>query len=523
MSTNAETTKPANGTKKKVVVISMMTLAIMNVTTVMSLRGLPTQAEYGLTSIFYYVLGAVFLLIPTALVAAELASMFPEKGGIFRWVSEAFGPDWGFASIFYEWAAIVVWFPTVLIYASVAFAYILAPESFDAALAGNKFYVIAVLLVIFWGVTLFTFRGMQSSARLSALGGLFGTIIPGAILIVMAIVYVALGKPIQMPLHTGIIPKFTDFQNVVLAASIFLYFAGMEMQAVHIVHLKNPTRNYPLSLFVATIIILTVFILGTLAVGVIIPQKDISLTQSLLVAYRDLWSAFGIPWMGNVMAAMLAFGVLGQVSVIVAGPSTGLLAVGKAGYLPKFFQRTNKNGIQVPILIVQGIIVSVLALALAVLPSVQSAYQILGQMATIIILVMYLIMYIAALRLRYTQPNKHRPFQIPGGTSGLWVVGSVGVLGAAGAGILSFVPPQQIATGTPAIYVGILLLGCAIFVAIPFIIYALRKPDWKSADADFAPFDWEIEGRKPSQVSKWAVGYVPKAPVAESTATPSAT
>ena len=85
-----------------------------------------------MSSIFYYVIAAVVLLIPTALVAAELASTFPEKGGIFRWVSEAFGPSWGFAALYYEWQSIVVWFPTVLIYASVAFAYIVGSASFDA-------------------------------------------------------------------------------------------------------------------------------------------------------------------------------------------------------------------------------------------------------------------------------------------------------------------------------------------------------------------------------------------------------
>ena len=253
MSDTAKT--QAQPAKKKIIVISMITLAIMNITTVMSLRGMPSQAEYGMKSIFYYVLAAIFLLIPTALVAAELASTYPGEGGIFRWVSEAFGPDWGFAAIFYEWAAVVVWFPTVLIYASVAFAYIAAPQSFDAALASNKLYVIAVTLLVYWAVTLFTFRGMGSSSKLSSFGGLFGTIIPGAILIIMAIVYVVMGNPIRMPMHTGMIPTFSGIGSFVLAASIFLFFAGMEMQAVHIGQLKKPSRDYPLSVLIATVVI----------------------------------------------------------------------------------------------------------------------------------------------------------------------------------------------------------------------------------------------------------------------------
>lgn len=488
--------KPKSG--KKTAAISMLAFAVMNVTTILSLRGLPAQAEYGLTSIFYYVFAAVVFLIPTALVAAELAAAYPKQGGVFRWVGEAFGPRWGFAAIYYQWQAIVIWFPTVLIYGAVSVAYIWWPQSFDQALAANKLYTIAILLTVYWTVTFVTFRGTGASSKLSSLGGLFGTIIPGALLIVLGGVYVARGNPIQMPLHTGLLPDFGNFHNMVLAAGVFLFFAGMEMQAVHITSLKNPSRNYPLAVLIATIVVVTIFVLGTLAVGVVIPHSAINLNQSLLVAYRDLWSAIGLPWLGNVMAAMLAFGVLGQAAVIVAGPSTGLLAVGKAGYLPHFLQKTNAQGIPIAILLVQGSLVTLLCAAFTVLPSVQSAYQILSQMATIIYLVMYLIMYVAAIRLRYSQPDTARPFKIPGGNVGMWCVGIIGLAGALIAAAISFIPPPQIKTGSPAVYVGSLLVGCAVFVAIPFLVFAFSKPGWKAKDSDFEPFAGTAAARTPT-------------------------
>ncbi len=489
-------------TAKKAVVIGMMAFAIMNVTTIVSLRGLPAQAEYGLTSIFYYIFAALVFLVPTSLVAAELASTFPKQGGIFRWVGEAFGPRWGFAAIYYQWQAIVIWFPTVLIFSAAAFAYMLWPQSFDLALSNNKTYTVIVLLAVYWFVTLFTFRGIDASVKLSSLGGLFGTIIPGGILIVAGAVYVALGNPIRMPTDTGLIPDFSNFNNMVLAAGIFLYFAGMEMQAVHVRHLKSPSRDFPMSVLVASVLVILLFVLGTLAVGAVILPKNIDVNHGLLTAYRDLWMAFGLPWMGNVMAAMLAFGVMGQVSAIVAGPSTGLLAVGKAGYLPHILQRTNAHGIPIVILLVQGVLVTLLCFAFTVLPSVESAYQILSQMATIIYLLMYLAMYVAAIRLRYTQPDMPRPFKIPGGNLGMWIVGIVGLIGALIAIAISFIPPKQISTGSPIVYVGILVVGCAIFAVIPFLIYAFHRPTWKAADSDFELFEWQVEGRKPSQVAK---------------------
>ena len=489
---------------KKVVVISMLAFAVMNVTTIISLRGLPSMAEYGLTSIFYYVFAAVVFLIPTALVSAELASAFPKQGGVFRWVGEAFGPRWGFAAIYYQWQAIVIWFPTVLIFAAAALAYVWWPLSFDQALANNKIYTIIVLLAVYWAVTLFTFRGIKASSQLSFLGGLCGTIIPGSLLIILGVVYLAMGKPVALDLHSSLLPDFGHVRNLVLGIGVFLYFAGMEMQAVHVQNLKNPARDYPLSVLIATVIVVVLFILGTLAVSLVILPKNIDLNQSLLAAYRDLWAAVGAPWLGNVMAALMVFGVLGQVSVIVAGPSMGILAVGKAGYLPHQLQKANANGIPVTILVIQGAIVTLLCAAFTILPSVQSAYQILSQMATVIYLFMYLLMYVAAIRLRYTQPNKVRSFKIPGGMFGMWAVGILGLAAALLAIAISFIPPSQISTGSPAIYIGILLFGCALFAVVPFAVYAIHKKTWKAADSDFEPFDWETEGRKPSEVSKLA-------------------
>ena len=108
MATNSKKT----GTAAK---IGVMTLAIMNVAAVVSLRGLPAEAEYGLSSAFYYLFAAIVFLIPTSLVAAELAAMFSNKeGGVFRWVGEAYGKRYGFLAIFLQWIESTIWYPTVL-------------------------------------------------------------------------------------------------------------------------------------------------------------------------------------------------------------------------------------------------------------------------------------------------------------------------------------------------------------------------------------------------------------------------
>lgn len=496
--------KPARKT-----VITMWAMTILIVTNIVSMRGLASQAEYGYTSILYYVLAALVFLVPYSLVCAELASTWTKSGGLFRWCSEAFGPKLGWAAMYYDWQMVVIWFPAVLMFGAVALAYIFWPDTFDASLSKNVIYTLIVVLGIYWIATFNTFRGTKFANKLSTLGGLFGTIIPAAVLILLGVIYICLGNHNFIDSQQPFWPDFSKFGTIVLAASIFLFFAGMEMQAVHVSNMPNPAKDFPKSVFLAVAIILGVFIFGTLAIGFVIPQKDISLLASLLVAYNHLFASIHCEWLGHVIALFLTFGVLGQVSCVIAAPSSGMLSVGKAGYLPRSLQKTNKNGIQVPILWIQGIMVSILALVLVVLPSVQSAYQILSQMSTVIYLTMVFIIYFAFIRLRRTEPNVKRGFRVPGGEFGKWLVTIVGCIGALAAMVLSFVPPTQINTGSPAVYVVILVAGSAIFLAVPFIVYAKRKASWRDPSTTFEPFEWEVEGRTPSEVSKWPAGYVP--------------
>ncbi len=478
--------------------IGILTLAVMNVTAVVSLRGLPAEAEYGLSSIFYYLFAAVVFLIPVSLVAAELATGWPEKGGVFRWVGEAFGPRWAFLAMFMLWIEVTVWFPTGLTFGAVSLAFISPDQRWDQALSANNMFVLGVVLAIYWLATFIAFRGVESFARVSKWGGIIGTIVPAGILIILGFAYLFGGGKPQIDLSwKDLFPDFTNFNNVVLAAGIFLFYAGMEMNAIHVKEVDNPARNYPIAILIAALGTVAIFVLGTLAIAFVIPQAKINLTQSLLVTYFDMFKWAHIAWLGPVMAIALAIGVLAGVVTWVAGPSSGLLTVAKAGYLPRFWQKTNAHGMATHILLVQAILVSALSVMFVVLPSVQAAYQILSQLTVILYLVMYLLMFAAAIYLRYSQPNRPRPYTIPGGDAGMWLIGGLGFLGSLLAFVLSFIPPGQISVGSPTTYVGILIGLTVVFVALPFLIYAVRKPHWRDPESDFAPFTWELESGHP--------------------------
>lgn len=486
----------------KTVKLGVFTLAIMNVTAVVSLRGLPAEAIYGVSSAFYYLFAAIVFLIPTALVAAELAAMFQDKqGGVFRWVGEAYGKKIGFLAIFLQWVESTIWYPTVLTFGAVSLAFIGMNDAHDMALASNRFYTLAVVLIIYWAATFISLKGMGWVGKVSKIGGLVGTIIPAGLLVLLAIIYLSTGGQSQMDFSGNFFPDLSHFDNLVLAASIFLFYAGMEMGGIHVKDVENPSKNYPKAVFIGSAITVLIFILGTFSLGIIIPEKDINLIQSLLVGFDNYFRYIHASWLGPVIAVALAFGVLAGVLTWVAGPSKGIYSVGKAGYLPPFFQKANSKGVQKNILYLQGGAVTVLSLLFVVMPSVQSFYQILSQLTVLLYLIMYLLMFSSAIYLRYILKKADRPFRIGKKGNGLmWFVGGLGFCGSLLAFVLSFIPPGQIEVGSNAVWYTVLFLGCIIVVAAPFIIYARRKPSWVDPNSQFEPFHWEEQpASAPSQ------------------------
>ncbi|MBN2689754.1 MAG: amino acid permease [Gammaproteobacteria bacterium] len=456
--------------------LSMFGLAMLNVAAVMSLRGLPMMAETGLHMVFYLLFTAIFFLIPCSLVSAELATGWPEHGGVYRWVKEAFGSRWGFVAIWLQWIQNVIWYPTVLAFAAAALAYMFG----DPKLAASNSYTVSVILISYWTATFITFAGLKLAGRVTMLGVIFGTIVPGVIIICLGVVWLLTGHSIAF-LNThnlSLLPNFSHFSNLAFLASIVLLFAGMEVGAVHVRELKNPHKEYPRAVFLAAAIILLIFIVGSLSVAAVLPVKDISLTAGVMEAFGRMLRIYHLHYLMPFLGLLIAFGSLGGVLAWISGPSKGLLATAKNGEIPPFLAHTNKNGIQTHILFIQAVIVTALSSLYLIMDNVSSAFFLLSAMTITLYLVMYLLLFVAAIRLRYSQPSVERAYKIPGGNFGMWLVAGIGIFAVLFALVMGFVPPTRLQIGTPTLYVTLVASGLIIFVGLPLIIHACKRESW---------------------------------------------
>ena len=458
-------------------VLSVFMLTMINVATIGSVKNWPVTAEYGLTSVFFFLLATVIFFIPTALISAELATGWPKVGGVFAWVKEAFGHRTGFLAAWLLWMQNIVWYPTALSFIAATIAYIFNPE-----LAKNSIYTFFTVLIIFWGTTLINFRGMRTSGWISSLGMILGTFLPGIFIILLGAIWYGKGFPTQIDFNWGsLIPDLSSISQLVLFTGVLISLAGIEMSAVHALDVENPKKNYPKAILYSALIILALSIPGVLSIAIVVPQKEISLLAGSLQAIAVFLEQYNLNLLMPALAFLIAIGTMASVSTWTVGPIKGLLAAAQSGDLPPRFRRLNKNAMPTPLLILQAIIVSFISLLFVFLPSLNEAFWMLLAMVSELYLLMYILMFAAAIRLRYTEPKMERPYKIPGGKFGIWLVGGVGILGAIFTMIIGVLPPEHLTITKPGTYVATMIIGTILFSLGPTIILLFQKPSWKRA------------------------------------------
>ena len=464
--------------------LSVTTMSLLTVAAVLSLRNLPSEAEYGYSVIFYLVMASVCFFVPSALVSAELASAWPEEGGVYLWVKEAFGPKWGFVAVFMQWVENLPWFPAVLTFVASSIAYVFNPDW-----AQNRWFVLITIWVMLWLATFLNFRGMRLSAWLSSSGALAGTLVPGAAIILMAAGYIIAGKPPQITFSAdALIPELGNWNQLMLLSGMMVALAGMEMSAIHVTEMKNPAREFPKAIFTACFLVILLSVLGALAIALVIPPDEISLAAGADQAFAAMFRIFRIPWMTPVMCFLLSYGALTMVVTWVLGPSKGVLEVAKEGYLPELWQRRNKEGMPTVILIIQAVISSLLALVILFMPTISGAFWLMSALTAQLYMVMYLLMFAAAIKLRYSKPDVPREYKVPGGKFGMWLVSGIAFLTSLFAIITGFIPtPAVREKGTMYVlgYIAFLLIGTLVFILIPLWLCSRNKK--KMADSEKLP------------------------------------
>jgi glutamate:GABA antiporter len=453
--------------------LTWVAMALLTLGSVGDLGATPATAVLGLASVVIYVVPAIVFLLPASLVSAELASGW--KGGVYNWVSEGISPRMGFVAIWCQFAQTTFYYPAVLAYIASTLAYVFAPS-----LAHSGLYTAVVIIVLFWAAVLVSARGVLATGRLASYGIFIGTLIPGLLLVLLAAIYLLQGNASAAPLTAHhVLPAWNGLTSVVLIVNSFFLYAGVEVNAVHVDELRDAPREFPKATLLAVVLVLLVFIFPTLAISVAVPSAHISFTAGVMQAFKSLLDHFGLSVLTPIIAVGLIVASLSGLLDWLTGPSTGLLDIARdRGYLPRYFQELNQNGVQLHILVAQGIVITLIGLLYAAVPEVSRAYWVFAALATEVYLIMYILMFVAAINLRRRQPEHQRGYRAPA----LVTICVVGTLACAAACLVGLLPPSQLGHMSTVPYL-LSLLAVTLLVGLlpPLLLHKLRRSDWKAA------------------------------------------
>ena len=448
--------------------LGLFSLIAINIIAVDNLRSLPFSAEYGASLIFFYLLAALCFFIPVGLISAELATAYPLRGGIYIWIRAAFGNKWAFFVIYLQWIYNVVWYPTIMSLVAATIFYL-----FNPSLVDNRGAMFLLIQVLFWGATLFNCFGMRVSSLISHLGAVFGVVLPMVFISGLGLLWLYEGHPIAISWH--FLPDLSQINSLSFLVAILFGLIGLELAASHADEVKNPSRDFPLAILISSIIILATLIMASLAIAFVIPSKELNVLTGLIQAYEQFFLRFHLQGLMPVIEILIILGGLSSVAAWILGPSKGLFVAAEHGSLPSFFVKLNSYGVPINILLTQGCIYTLLSSLFIFMPSVASSYWALSAMTSQLALIVYIALFLAAIVLRYKEPNKPRPYKIPFGNVGIICLGGLGIISSILGIIVGFIPPSQISVGNVYAFESILVGGILVISLIPFAIYKSSK------------------------------------------------
>jgi amino acid transporter len=390
----------------------------------------------------------------------ELSSRYPNEGGCYVWTKQAFGDFAGFITGWSYWTCNLPYFPG-LFYFSAAAALFLGGPHWRAALGGSPLYFITFSLIALAIAAGLNIRGLAVGKWLHNLGAV-GLWIPGLLLMGLGLVAgIRFGSATPFTLE-NIVPS-TRLKDIVFWSTIAFSLSGVESASMLGEEIQNPRRNIPRALLVAGALITALYILGTVAMLVSLPQREILSLQGFMQAIETAAARVGAGWLVGPIAALIVLGGLGQAGAWFAAGGRLPFVAGIDRFLPAQFGRLHpRYGSPHVSLLTQAAIAAVFIFLGQAGTTVKGAYDVLVSMSIISYFIPYLLMFASMIRLQ-REPAPPEVIRVPGGRGAAVTLAGVGFVTTSISIVLALIPaadePNKLLAVTKVAGLTLLLLG----------------------------------------------------------------
>ncbi len=423
--------------------MGIFSMTLFAVSAMITLDTVAVACALGVQCITLFVIFAVVFFVPYGLVTAELGSAWPQEGGIYVWVREAYGQRWGTFTAWLYWVNVAYWAPAVF----VVFA-----GTLSAAFWGGMSQTWAEILVIvlIWFMVLIGILPMSLSKWVNS-----------ASAVVKVLVLVVLGgMGLGFVVTHGVANSFAPGKwvpsfgaNWSFLPIIVYNFMGFELMSSAAGAVKNPRRNIPRMVLLGGVIIVVAELIGNYGILSTIPLKNLSIVSGMADAMKLSFHAVlgsAASSVYDLFIVLLLFTLIGNMVTWSIGANHSMASTGLDRSAPGVFGHTNRRYYTPDYaFVLMGVLATALTIVnYAFFATKESVFWSIFALSSIVFLFPYLLMFPAVMMLRWTRPNTPRPYTVPYRRPGIWLSVVLTMAGVMLAIVLFF---YLVPTGTPTV------------------------------------------------------------------------
>jgi glutamate:GABA antiporter len=391
-----------------------ISLALITIGSVDSIRNLPAAALVG-SDIFQYFLLALFLfLLPAAFIAVWLSYQCDK--GIYGWVSLGLGKPFGMLAIWFQWLQNLLIYPTFFSFIAGAILYTFAPSLIE-----NKLYLFIIINLILWCLTWLNIKGLRLSSTINNTLTFVGLVLPFLLIIYIGIDYLlSHSNPLaNLPAnHQGSASCLT---------AIILSFCGIEIAAVHAKKIHK--HSYTLAIIAAVIFIFLSMLFGALTLALLIPNHQLNFISDIPALFTLFFNQQKLAAFAPLVNGFIILGCLACANNWLLAPIKGIAFAIDDGPKKNYSQRLTLKYL----LILQAIAISLASSLFFLFKRINASYWFMMTLATEMYLLMYVLMFVAAIGLALRKASRHKAIII--------TIASIGLCGILFTFWASFSPP----------------------------------------------------------------------------------
>lgn len=393
-------------TKKK---LSFLNVIATVICVVFVCEAAAPAAAIGNQQFFWWIFLVITFLLPYGMIVAELGTTYDGEGGIYDWVREGLGDKWGARISYYYWINYPFWI------ASLATMF---PDILGMVFRVEFSLVakIAIELAFVWLVYLMG-RSKVADSEWVLNGGAIIKVAVAVIVGALGIWYaMENGFASDMSART-FLPELTNANALGYLSVIIFNFMGFEVICTMTDDMADPKKDIPKAIIVGGLSIAAIYLFAGFGIGAAIPAEAIDPDYGMIFALQTIVKGMGLP-VAVFQIVCIAF--LITLFANMAAWSFGVNSVARYaaehGNMPKVFaSMISKDGMPNGANLVNAIVATlVLCLQLVPIPAIsEGIFWMLFGTSVVFLLLTYIPMFPAFLKLRQVDSNRERVFTFP--------------------------------------------------------------------------------------------------------------